>query len=372
MSVSRDPRDARVRRPVRGARRVARDRGRGRARARPGALRGRPGRDHPRGRWLLADAARELIARRPGGAARRARRRGLAARAARWRPWPPRVAAGSASTSCSRCCTGRTARTGRSRGCSSSPTCRTSGPACSGPRSGMDKVMMKHAFAACGLPQADVPRAPRRRGPGRVRRRVERRARAAVLREAGEHGLVGRGEQGARPGRARRGDRAGARVRRVDPRRGSGRGPRDRGRGARRPAARGVAPGRGRARRGVLHVRGQVRGRRGRPAASRRRSTTRRPPRCARSRSRAFAACRCEAMARVDFFFEEPGRGFLVNEVNTIPGFTPISMYPKLWEASGPAVRRAARAAHRARDRAPRPPHRRAAGTPTAPWRRHR
>ena len=46
-------------------------------------------------------------------------------------------------------------------------------------------------------------------------------------------------------------------------------------------------------------------------------------------------------MARVDLFFEEvgpggaPGRGFLVNEVNTIPGFTPISMYPRLWEVSG-------------------------------------
>jgi D-alanine-D-alanine ligase len=40
-------------------------------------------------------------------------------------------------------------------------------------------------------------------------------------------------------------------------------------------------------------------------------------------------------MARVDFFLEDPGRGFLVNELNTIPGFTPISMYPKLWEASG-------------------------------------
>lgn len=49
----------------------------------------------------------------------------------------------------------------------------------------------------------------------------------------------------------------------------------------------------------------------------------------------AFEACRCEGMARVDFFFEEPGRGFLVNEVNTIPGFTPISMYPKLWELTG-------------------------------------
>ncbi|MEX1006260.1 MAG: D-alanine--D-alanine ligase family protein, partial [Acidimicrobiia bacterium] len=50
---------------------------------------------------------------------------------------------------------------------------------------------------------------------------------------------------------------------------------------------------------------------------------------------RAFEACRCEAMARVDLFFEESGRGFLVNEVNTIPGFTPISMYPRLWEVSG-------------------------------------
>jgi D-alanine-D-alanine ligase len=49
----------------------------------------------------------------------------------------------------------------------------------------------------------------------------------------------------------------------------------------------------------------------------------------------AFAAVRAEAMARVDFFYEEGGRGFLVNEVNTIPGFTPISMYPKVWEASG-------------------------------------
>jgi D-alanine-D-alanine ligase len=49
----------------------------------------------------------------------------------------------------------------------------------------------------------------------------------------------------------------------------------------------------------------------------------------------AFTACRCEAMARVDFFLEDPGRGFLVNEVNTIPGFTPISMYPRLWEVTG-------------------------------------
>jgi D-alanine-D-alanine ligase len=50
---------------------------------------------------------------------------------------------------------------------------------------------------------------------------------------------------------------------------------------------------------------------------------------------RAYEALRCEGMARVDFFYEEDGRGFLCNEINTIPGFTPISMYPKMWEASG-------------------------------------
>ena len=54
----------------------------------------------------------------------------------------------------------------------------------------------------------------------------------------------------------------------------------------------------------------------------------------------AYEALRVDGMARVDFFLEtdvdgKPGRGFLVNEINTIPGFTPISMYPKLWEASG-------------------------------------
>jgi D-alanine-D-alanine ligase len=49
----------------------------------------------------------------------------------------------------------------------------------------------------------------------------------------------------------------------------------------------------------------------------------------------AYDALGAEGMARVDFFYEEEGRGFLLNEVNTIPGFTPISMYPRMWEASG-------------------------------------
>ncbi|MEX2659164.1 MAG: D-alanine--D-alanine ligase family protein [Acidimicrobiales bacterium] len=49
----------------------------------------------------------------------------------------------------------------------------------------------------------------------------------------------------------------------------------------------------------------------------------------------AAGALRAEGMARVDFFFEEGGRGLLINEVNTIPGFTPWSMYPQLWLATG-------------------------------------
>ena len=49
---------------------------------------------------------------------------------------------------------------------------------------------------------------------------------------------------------------------------------------------------------------------------------------------RAFKALCCEGMARVDFFLRNEKEIF-VSEINTIPGFTKISMYPKLWEASG-------------------------------------
>jgi D-alanine-D-alanine ligase len=49
----------------------------------------------------------------------------------------------------------------------------------------------------------------------------------------------------------------------------------------------------------------------------------------------AFKALECSGMARVDLFLEKPTGRFYVNEINTLPGFTSISMYPKLWEASG-------------------------------------
>jgi D-alanine-D-alanine ligase len=50
---------------------------------------------------------------------------------------------------------------------------------------------------------------------------------------------------------------------------------------------------------------------------------------------RAFRALELSGMARVDFFLEKRSGKIYLNEVNTIPGFTSISMYPKLWEASG-------------------------------------
>ncbi|WP_329567879.1 D-alanine--D-alanine ligase family protein [Kitasatospora sp. NBC_01266] len=48
----------------------------------------------------------------------------------------------------------------------------------------------------------------------------------------------------------------------------------------------------------------------------------------------AFEALACEGLARVDFFLLTDGR-WVVNEINTLPGFTPISAYPKMWEATG-------------------------------------
>ncbi len=49
---------------------------------------------------------------------------------------------------------------------------------------------------------------------------------------------------------------------------------------------------------------------------------------------RAFEAVSCEGLVRADFFLCEDGE-FVINEVNTMPGFTPISMYPRMWEETG-------------------------------------
>ncbi|HWU11792.1 MAG TPA: D-alanine--D-alanine ligase family protein [Streptomyces sp.] len=48
----------------------------------------------------------------------------------------------------------------------------------------------------------------------------------------------------------------------------------------------------------------------------------------------AFEAASCEGLVRADFFLTEDGT-FVINEINTMPGFTPISMFPRMWQASG-------------------------------------
>jgi D-alanine-D-alanine ligase len=49
---------------------------------------------------------------------------------------------------------------------------------------------------------------------------------------------------------------------------------------------------------------------------------------------RAFDAASCEGLVRADFFLLDSGE-FVINEINTMPGFTPISMYPRMWQESG-------------------------------------
>ncbi len=50
--------------------------------------------------------------------------------------------------------------------------------------------------------------------------------------------------------------------------------------------------------------------------------------------ARAFTAVGCEGLARVDFFVM-PDQSLVINEINTMPGFTPVSMFPRMWAASG-------------------------------------
>ena len=50
---------------------------------------------------------------------------------------------------------------------------------------------------------------------------------------------------------------------------------------------------------------------------------------------KAFKALCCQGMARVDFFLRTKDQALFINELNTIPGFTSVSLYPKLWEISG-------------------------------------
>jgi D-alanine-D-alanine ligase len=55
---------------------------------------------------------------------------------------------------------------------------------------------------------------------------------------------------------------------------------------------------------------------------------------CQNIARKAYQILECEGLSRVDMFLKENGE-IIVNEINTIPGFTNISMYPQLWKASG-------------------------------------
>lgn len=65
------------------------------------------------------------------------------------------------------------------------------------------------------------------------------------------------------------------------------------------------------------------------------RLTARQTRQCQRLAVQAFQTIGCEGLARVDFFIRRKDGKIFLNEINTLPGFTSISMYPKLWSASG-------------------------------------
>ena len=95
-----------------------------------------------------------------------------------------------------------------------------------------------------------------------------------------------------------------------------------------------LAPRRDRHQRRLVRLRGQVLGRRhgpGRPGA---RSERRRSPGSATLAARVFTAIGGSGLARCDFFVRDDGE-VLVNEINTIPGFTSTSVFAKLFEAGG-------------------------------------
>ena len=202
----------------------------------------------------------------------------------------------------------------------------------------MDKVVFKEVLAAAARAAGALRRRARAalaRGAGRRPARAGR-ARHAGVRQAGAARLVGRDRQGVRrrPSSAAaldaafehdglvivEGFSAGMEVECSVLGNGE-------------PEA--SVPGRDRAqRRRLVRLRGQVHagrdGARGARAAARA-GARRGPPAGACD---TFVRVGCAGLARVDFFVED-GERVLVNELNTMPGFTATSVYPKLWEASG-------------------------------------
>ena len=210
---------------------------------------------------------------------------------------------------------------------------------------GMDKHYMKVVLEAAGLPVLPyaVDHRPRDWRTDRASALDERRRPGLPgVRQALPWRLQHRHQQGARPRRARRRGRGGPALRPQGRRRG-------RRRGRRAEIECGVLEGS--RRRPGRDERGRRDHRRGRPRLLRLRGEV--PPRGVDPSSTcrptsddeiadevralsaaAFDALSCEGLARVDFFLLADG-SIVVNEINTMPGFTPTSMFPRMWAASG-------------------------------------
>ena len=197
----------------------------------------------------------------------------------------------------------------------------------------MDKAMMKSLFAHAGLPQVDVPGAARR-DPG-TEAHLAARARASPL--FVKPANLGSSVAVSKVKSPDASTRALGRLRlrpKVLLEAGTTRA-RSRSPCSATSDPEASAPRRDHSRPRVLRLRLQVLA--GEPDRARApRAHRRRPDRGVRGLAiAAFRAVEGAGYARVDFFLEKPSGRLLVNEINTIPGFTSISMYPKLWELSG-------------------------------------
>ena len=194
----------------------------------------------------------------------------------------------------------------------------------------MDKLTLKRLFGQAGIPQVDFVAA----GEAGWRERCEELGAPLWVKPSRLGSSVGI----SRVDERRRGARRGGRARPPPRPAGDRRGLRPR---AARSSARCSATRRSRPRRPARSSPTAI-GTTTRPSTARaawswscrRRSLPSRPPRCASSRVEAFRLGGCSGLARCDFFVE-PGGEVLVNEINTMPGFTETSVYAKLWEAAG-------------------------------------
>ena len=288
------------------------------------------------GRWLLQDGP---TPRGEGGErvflAADARRRGVDCGVS------STPARSSARTSTSRCSTAPTGRTARCRGSSSSRGSPTSAPGWRPPRARWTRSMMKALFAEAGLPQVGLPRAPPpRRRAGRSRFSIGSGL-PVFVKPANLGSSVG-GEQGQGPGRARRRrstwpspttarswSKEASTPAKWRWRSSATTSPRSRCRERSCPTASSTTTTRS--------TRGDSRTELLIPAPLDEEATTERSERLGVAAFRAVDAC---GLARVDVFVERAGGRVLLNEINTMPGFTSISMYPRLWEASGPPTTR--------------------------------